>query len=322
MFCKNMEELYEMYDTFLIDMYGVLWNGRNFFDGALALLKKMQNAGKKVIILSNTTLTAEKCRDRYFSKGMVRGTHFDEFITSGEVLKRTVKKHFSNAKTYFPAFHCNTDIFDGSGLDCSQSIELSDFVFIGNGNFSKHYFADCLQDKHGKAISVQNLTSIDYRDIADFDEISSFIDLCLKFNKTLVIANSDLFAIEAWKPHDANAFRPILCQGYIGSLYENAGGKVMYFGKPYSVIFDYAKQFFSSQDKVAMVGDTPWTDILGGNKAGMNTILTLSGVAQMFIKEYSEDEICNFIECISYKMVHSNMRAYLQTPTHIIERFA
>ena len=318
MFCQNMEELYEKYDTFLIDMYGVLWNGRDFFDGSLSLLKKMRTSGKKVIILSNTTLTAMQCCERYLAKGMIAGTHFDKFISSGEVLKNTITKCFTDAKTYFSAFSYFDGIFEDSGLSITQSIERSDFVFVGNINHNTPYFADRLEDKHGKSIAIEDLTAIDYRDIAHFEEITSFIDLCLQYNKTLVIANSDLFAIEAWK----SSARPILCQGYIGALYENAGGKVVYFGKPYPIIFDYAKQFIFPGVKVAMIGDTPWTDILGGNVAGIDTILTLSGVARMFIKDTSEAEISNFIKHIAPQMTHMNMKSFSQNPTHVIKKFA
>ena len=318
MFCRNMEDLYEGYDTFLIDMYGVLWNGRNFFDGALSLLKKMRTSGKKVIILSNTTLTAEQCCERYLPRGMLAGTHFDKFITSGEVLKNTLPTCLSNAKTYSSAFFYFDDVFKNSGLRYMQSIEQADFVFVGNINQNTPYFADDLKDKQGKSIAVEDLTAIDYRDIANFEDITSFIDLCLKYNKTLVIANSDLFAIEAWK----SGARPVICQGYIGALYENAGGKAMYFGKPYPIIFDYAKQFISPGEKVAMIGDTPWTDILGGNVAGVDTILALSGVAQIFQKDNSETEISHFIEHIAPQMTHMSMKAFSQSPTHVIEKFA
>ncbi len=318
MFCQNMEKLYEKYDTFLIDMYGVLWDGRDFFDGALLLLNKMRVSGKKIIILSNTTLTATKCCERYLSRGMIAGIHFDKFISSGEVLKNTITKCFGNEQTYFAAFSCADDIFKGIGFRCVQSIEQSDFVFVGNINCHAPYFADSLEDKNGKSIAVEELTSLDYRDIANFDEITSFIDLCLKYKKTLVISNSDLFAIEAWK----SGARPIICPGYIGALYENAGGKVMYFGKPYPIIFDYAKQFVSPNEKVAMIGDTPWTDILGGNVARIDTILTLSGVARMFIKNNSEAEISHFIEHISPKMAHMAMKDFSCKPTHVVVSFA
>lgn len=322
MFCENLEKLYERYDTFLIDMYGVLWNGRGFFSGVLSLLKKMRTAGKQVIILSNTTLTATKCHERYFPRGMLASTHFDTFISSGEVLKNTIKTHFKDAKTYFPAFCCPDDIFANSGLIHCQFVEKSDFVFVGNLNYHKPYFADGLKDKRGKSIPIAELTFIDYHNIADFEEVSSFIDLCLKHNKTLAIANSDLFAIESFNSGNTDLFKPIICQGYIGALYENAGGKVIYFGKPYPVIFDYAKQFISAQDKVAMVGDTPWTDILGGNIAGFETILTLSGIAQLFLKNNSENEVNKFINDIGSKMVHTNLKSFSQIPTHIVNKFA
>lgn len=330
MFCKNLASLYKNYDAFLIDMYGVLWDGGDFFKGALALLAEMKSQGKKLIILSNTTLTAEQCRSKYQAKGLHKGVHFDTFISSGEAFRRTLKKHVGNADTYFSAFLPSTDIFENSSLTRVDTIEQADFVYVGNVNADKVYFADCLKNKQGTSIPMEDLTSFDYHNIDDFDEVTDILDLCLKYHKTLVIANPDIFALEAVGSGAPLERRPVLCQGAIGELYENRGGKVVYFGKPYQAIYDYAKQFIQPSEKIAMIGDTLWTDILGGNIAGYDSILTLSGVVGRFIEKLlpsvSQSNITDCINVvlrtISTKMTHKNLLPFSQIPTHIVETFA
>jgi ribonucleotide monophosphatase NagD (HAD superfamily) len=62
------------------------------------------------------------------------------------------------------------------------------------------------------------------------------------------------------------------------------GKKFIRFGKPDSQMFMFAydllrertKTTFSKKD-ILMVGDTLHTDILGGNKFGLDTVLVLSG---------------------------------------------
>ena len=56
----------------------------------------------------------------------------------------------------------------------------------------------------------------------------------------------------------------------------------MQFGKPDTQMFNYAFEDLNRDDSFAkrdvlMVGDTLHTDILGGNKFGIKTCLTLSG---------------------------------------------
>ena len=311
MFYKNVLDVYDSYDVLLIDMHGVLWNGQNFFNGALDCLEQIINNGKKIIILSNTTLTKDQSIENFKKYGLTN-KHFSHFITAGDVLVNTIKNHFPNAKRYFPAYSANS-ILDGI-IEKAKSIEQSDFVFVGYLNTRKTYFANQLYDKQGKFIPLDKITSIKHHDIADFDEISYVLDLCLKHKKTLAVANPDLFAMIEDQPR--------LCQGFIGELYENAGGNVKYFGKPFYVIYEYAKQWISKDEKVAMIGDTPWTDILGGNIAGYDTVLVLSGVANHFLDDITENSVIHMIKTIFPKMIHKNLLKFSQFPTHIIKTFA
>ena len=328
MFYENITSLYKHYDTLLIDMYGVLWDGGNFFDGVLDLLVEIKSAGKNVIILSNTTLTLSKCCEKYQPKGLYKGTHFDAFVSSGESFKCTLSKHIGGAKTYFSAFSHNADIFEGSPFAQTDEIEKTDFVYVGNLNSQKIYCVDELRRKDGNLIPMENLTSLDYHDIAGFEEIAETLDECLTHRKKLVVVNPDIFAIEVIVNHGLSQQRPVLCQGAIGELYENAGGEVIYFGKPYSAIFEFAKQYIPHGAKVAMVGDTLWTDILGGNIAGYATILTLSGVVGQFIQNNKLDNVSYntmidaCLQTISPKMTHKSLANYSQMPTHIIKQFA
>lgn len=325
MFCRNLSPLIGEYDTFLIDVYGVLYNGSDFYDGVLDLLVDMRTAGKRVIILSNTTMVASACLEKYTPKGLTE-RHYDVFISSGEAFKNTISDHVGGAKTYFSAFAKNADIFRGSSLVEVNSIDQADFVYIGYLNSRRFYVANALRDKTGRSIPMEDLTSMDCHDISDFDEITEVIDQCLKYDKPIVIANPDIFALEYVSTSEFHGRLPVLCQGSVGEFYEYLGGEVIYFGKPYQAIYDYAKKFVSSGDRVAMVGDTLWTDILGGNIAGVDTILTLTGVSGEFLRGISKTDIEGqlnvLLSDISSKMTHKSLAGYSQIPTHIVESFA
>ena len=63
------------------------------------------------------------------------------------------------------------------------------------------------------------------------------------------------------------------------------GKKFIRFGKPDSQMFMFAYELVREQRKVGkkdivMVGDTLQTDIMGGNKFGLDTVLVLSGNTQ------------------------------------------
>jgi len=80
-------------------------------------------------------------------------------------------------------------------------------------------------------------------------------------NPDLVAPFADLFSLEpGWFAHD---------------LFDHTAHTPEFFGKPFGNVFDLIKQKIGAVDptRVAMVGDTLHTDILGGAAAGFKTVL-------------------------------------------------
>ncbi len=323
MVCNSILDLYKSYDSFLLDMYGVLYSGSALYDNTLETLSQIKKEGKRIIILSNTTLVSQIARSKYEKLGLLQGVHYDEFITSGEVFKKKLEKEIINGwSSYHQIFSPNREIFDSINLTENASIKYADFIYVGavklnNQPINLHNVST--YDNY--PINIDELFEHDWNSLRYLDIIKKTLDECLKYNKKLLVANPDIFAIE--KIDGVNS--PVVCQGSIGEYYERMDGEVLYFGKPYPEIYNYAQQF--TEGKTVMVGDTPWTDILGGNMAGIDTVLTLTGVSNHFISQSSEElsditAISTLLGNISKKMTHKNLRAFKNTPTHIIKQFA
>jgi ribonucleotide monophosphatase NagD (HAD superfamily) len=170
---------------------------------------------------------------------------------------------------------------------------------------------------------MEELTSTPCGAIQGFDEITEVLNECLKYDKLLVVTNPDIFAIESIE----DTSRSILCQGAVGEFYEQMGGRVLYFGKPYQAIYEFAKKYLVDSERTIMVGDTPWTDILGGNMAKFDTALTLTGVTEKFMKLMDHkltisEKIAKLKRDIAKRMTHKSLVNYSQDPTYIIESFA
>lgn len=321
MIYKNVANLIEKYDGFFVDVYGVIFDGREFYKGALNTLELMKKSNKKVIILSNTTALSNDCKNRFREKGLRNGVHYDEFISSGEAFRSYLIG--LNANAVYQIFNNNKNIFAGTGVAEADSIEQADFIYVGVVNsFEKIYTADNAKTKDGRAIGMEEMFDCDISDIEGFEKISVILKECLKYKKKLIIVNPDIFTLE----EISGTIRPVLCQGSIGKFYERMGGEVKYFGKPYEDIFNFAKKFVDKSDKIAMIGDTPWTDILGGNMASLDTILVLTGITGQFFSKHPEQSTeLNFerlLNEISSKMTHRNLYGISQKPTYIAESFA
>jgi HAD superfamily hydrolase (TIGR01450 family) len=317
-----------MYDSYLVDVYGVLYDGASFWPSALDLLKKMKDSGRNVVILSNTTMVSTVCEERYKQKGLVKGVHYNEFISSGEAFKCTIADSVPNASAYYQIFSKNMEIFADTNLVEVQSAEDADFVYVGVVNGAgKTYTADDLQRHDGTLVPMDEITSTNCRDIRGLEEICKILETCLKHDKPLAVANPDIFAHETVATPTGYEKRLVLCQGAIGEFYELMGGRVIYFGKPYQQIYNFAKKFLGSCERTAMIGDTLWTDILGGNAANVNTVLTLTGVTTEFFRTMdagntTEEKLSRLVSEIAPKMAHEALLKFSMTPTYVVESFA
>jgi ribonucleotide monophosphatase NagD (HAD superfamily) len=96
-------------------------------------------------------------------------------------------------------------------------------------------------------------------------------------------------------------------QGLIGQAYENMGGKVFAIGKPFLQIYRNALQKLEKargltpeeihQMRIAMVGDTLETDILGAQNASENIGCKIDGILVMsgiFAGEMSKNGVATF----------------------------
>jgi HAD superfamily hydrolase (TIGR01450 family) len=303
-------------------MYGVLYGGVGLYDNVLDCLSFLRKNGKKVIVLSNTSATSDSAKNSYRKFGLNENVHYDHFITAGEIFHQFLNKNFANdVPKYHQIFVPNSSIFKNTSLVEVGKISKADFVYVGlvyiNGqpiDLSKVIDAD------NNPINIDKLFDYDWKLLKSLNIIQKILEECKQYEKKIFIANPDILAME----QNNGVVSPIICQGGVAEYYERIGGEVAYFGKPYQTIYDYAKQFI--QGKTVMVGDTPWTDILGGNMAQIDTILTLTGVSQLFLSKVStkdslEERLSELLINISNKMTHSSLKNISRTPTYVIERF-
>jgi HAD superfamily hydrolase (TIGR01450 family) len=134
-------------------------------------------------------------------------------------------------------------------------------------------------------ISRVNLNDIDhikclvFLDDEGFDwnnDINKAINLLRKRNMPVVVANTD-------KNYPVNKNDIAVAAGGIADIVEQILGKhFIRFGKPDAQMFMFGFEKANKiqplkRNEILMVGDTLYTDIIGGNKFGMDTALVLSG---------------------------------------------
>ena len=96
-------------------------------------------------------------------------------------------------------------------------------------------------------------------------------------SKKLVCTNPDLTVHRGEKEE--------FCAGYIAKIFEELGGKVIYYGKPYKEIY---KMCFGQNEKVLAIGDNLRTDIKGANNLKIDCIFITEGVHRNEFNNFSE----------------------------------
>ena len=249
---NSMNNLAQQADAFILDIWGVLWDGLKPYKHSIRCLEKIRALGKPIALLSNAPRRSEVVSDNLKKIG-ISSDLYDFILSSGEICRRSLveKKHHKLA-TFSKYFFI--------GLKTDEAL-------LKNSNFVK--------------TSVSNAEFIlmcGLRNLEDHPSLyKNELEMLASKELPLVCANPDKVIVRL------NGSK-VMCAGILASYYEKIGGEVIYFGKPFQDIYDlcYNRLLKISpslkRDKILAIGDSLYTDIAGAKQAGMNTLLTSFGI--------------------------------------------
>ena len=95
------------------------------------------------------------------------------------------------------------------------------------------------------------------------------------------------------------------CAGSVAKVFEELGGKVEYFGKPYSKVYNQAANLINR--KVLCIGDNLNTDIRGANFQNFSSLLISNGIHREEIKQDTITNLFNRYE-VTVDFLQSNLK--------------
>ncbi|MFY0662070.1 MAG: TIGR01459 family HAD-type hydrolase [Shimia sp.] len=241
--CRDLSDTAANYDAYILDAFGVLNRGETAIGGAVERMADLRAAGKRLIVLTNA---ASYTRVEILAKYHRLGFDFtaDEVVSSRDVAFANLPK-LSDDKVW-AAISAEGDDFS----DAPNQATVEDLIA-----------APDLIDTAGGFLF---LSTARWRDTD-----TAALRQALKANpRPLVIANPDLVAPR----EDGLSIEP----GMIAhDILAQTGTDAAFYGKPYGNAFDTALARLDGipRHRIAMVGDTLHTDVLGGAAAGIGTIL-------------------------------------------------
>lgn len=244
---RHIKTLYDDYDVFLFDLWGVIVEGEVAYPGVVEQINDIIK-NRKVFFVSNAPRPDYKVLKNLIGFGL-EGITQEMIVTSGDVARSIIEE-------------------SKVALDTAGDIRIMHLGADRND--------DILHNIAHK--SVSNISDADilllslYRD--EHENISEFDDLLRE------AANSDVMTICS-NPDTTIPKHGMLryCAGYFAEKIEDYGGNVIYTGKPGEEIYKrvFTRVLDVPKNKILMVGDTFETDILGGQNAGIHSALVLTG---------------------------------------------
>ena len=269
-------DLADQYDAFLLDQFGVIHDGKTAYEGAVEAVKSLQRAGKKIVIISNSSRRKSDtiARLRSMGFGPCEGDAAEvppiSVVTSGDLVFNGLSTTGSDP------------IFDGIGMRC---------LVFGNGDDDEQYVRDA-----GKVASpISQADFLLARGL--FSMLGNGPDLLFE-PSTAYSAEAEAEVLEAALARRPGGLPLLVANpdevrpdgkdspmpGQLARRYRELGATdVRLVGKPYPLIYSACRAVLSqaglgADARVAAVGDSLHHDVLGAARNGVDSVLCCSGV--------------------------------------------
>lgn len=238
-------DIMDLYDTYLVDVWGVIHDGVHPFEEAVCALNALKQQQKTVIFVSNNPRPGGLVQAGLQEMG-VDGE--PEVITSGDVMRDILINGYAGKQIYHLSKGRNQDILKDLDVTEVSNLDQSDLVLLS-----------CFLEE---------------------DEDPFQFDLELKAiaqsEQPVYCPNPDIYAAHHQTLRKTSGY-------FARRLEQEFGGKAIRIGKPDRSIFDFTRhkypRAFRQTDRVLMIGDTLGTDIKGGHDFGIKTLFIESGIS-------------------------------------------
>jgi len=245
----GMEAFLAPYDGLILDLWGVIHDGRHAYPGVTDTLARIKESGRKVVMLSNAPRRSRAVIEGMTQIGIDRDL-YDDVLSSGELAwraleQRTVPWAAALGRRCLHVGPARDDgLLDGLGLTTVDSPEEGAFI-LNTGPWE------------------------DDETVADYEPLLSEAANCAM---PMVCANPDIEVIRAGNR--------IICAGALAVRYEELGGAVHQFGKPYGETYRACLDLMGidDPDRLLAIGDSLSTDIRGAAGQNLDAVFVTGGI--------------------------------------------
>lgn len=236
----------EGYDGFILDLWGVVHDGKAAYPGALSAIRAVKASGKPILLLSNAPRRSSAVKLLLDRLGVPPET-YDTIVTSGDLVHAAIaagEADLVGGRCLRIGPERDHGLVDGLDLELVDGVGAADFLLVTGLHDDERETAETY-----RPLLLESLAG----------------------GLPLICANPDRSVMRG--PLE------VPCAGAIAELYEGMGGRVLWFGKPDQGAYRASLSRLGLEaGKVLAVGDSFRTDIAGASAAGIDTLFVAGGL--------------------------------------------
>ncbi|MBR5434477.1 MAG: HAD-IIA family hydrolase [Bacteroidales bacterium] len=251
---SSFKDIVKNYKVVFFDSYGVLRNYKGIFAGVKEMFEYLDSQGIVSFLLTNDASRGPKELAAQFQEHGISSLTDDKIISSGMLAREYIQRKITGGTIVYLGTENSANYIKMNGV---KTISIHDVDLDQNDDY-------------------QLLVLLDDEGYDWNRDLSKTVNLLRRYTMPIIVANCDT-------TYPLSKDKVAIATGGVANMLEPLVQKVFIrFGKPDSQMFSFAfnhiQQFGTiNKHEILMVGDTLQTDILGGNKFGIDTCLVLSG---------------------------------------------
>ena len=197
---NSLSQVQSKYDTFFIDLWGVIHNGIKLYPEAINVLQNLNNLKKRFVLMSNAPRPKSDVENFLLRLNMDREL-IKNIFTSGEAALRSLQKNIYGKNFYHLGPQRDSGLFKGFEKN-KKSLKKAEFILCTG-----------FLDKYENSLNYYKKLLKNYKKLK------------------MICTNPDLIV------HRGSTKE--YCAGTLAEIFKELGGEVIYFGKPYPDIYKF-----------------------------------------------------------------------------------
>lgn len=250
----NFKSIIDKYEVIFFDAFGVLKNYKGLLPGIENTFAYIESQNKEYYIVTNDASRSPAHLAESYHRMGLEAISANRIISSGMLAKEYLDLKVHEGIVAYMGTENSAHYLDSSGLYTLPISEIDD-------------------------TNIEKVNALVFLDDEGFNwarDLNTVVNLLRKRPIPVIVANTDY-------AYPVNKHEVAIAIGGIAKMIENIIERdFIRFGKPDSQMFMFAYDLIReyrtiTKKEIVMVGDTLYTDILGGNKFGLDTVLVFSG---------------------------------------------